>query len=335
MKIKQCKTSLPLLDETSLRKIQKQRLMPALFMLIISSLVLSSCSLKQQPPLTIADQYGLAYAPIEIMKQNHILEKYLPAGQQVEWVKLGNTAAIREAMLSGNLDIGFMGIPPFLIGLDNQMPWKMFTGLSSSPLGLVSNNPDVQALEDLIGKGKIALPQPGSIQHILLSMAAKKQLGNAKIFDNQLIALKHPDGYQALLNGSDVVAHFTAPPYLLQELQNEKFHQILSGNEAFGGEFTFIVGVCQEPLTKDKTKMDAFTSALKEALQFMNDSPDETIEILAKAYEMDVNEIKNQIKQEGMTFSTDINGTERFIGFMLETGYIKNEIQVEDTSWGN
>ncbi len=45
---------------------------------------------------------------------------------------------------------------------------------------------------------RIALPQPGSIQHILLSMAAEKQLGKHDVFDNQLVTMKHPDGMTAL-----------------------------------------------------------------------------------------------------------------------------------------
>ncbi len=55
------------------------------------------------------------------------------------------------------------------------------------PLGLVVNDASITTLEQLKDAGKIALPQPGSIQHILLSMAAGRELGDSKALDNQLV----------------------------------------------------------------------------------------------------------------------------------------------------
>ncbi len=307
--------------------------MKRLLGIILILLILAGCAPVSRKPLIVADQYGLAYAPLEIMKHEKLLEKYVEKGVEVKWVKLANTAAIREAMLSGNLDVGFMAIPPFLIGADNGMPWKMFTGLSSSPLGLVTNNGEINTLKDLAGKGKIALPQPGSIQHILLAMAARRETGDAKLFDNQLIAMKHPDGLQALMAATEVSAHFTAPPYLQQELAVPGLRQLLTGEEAFGGPFTFIVGVAQPDFLEDAPRRLAFQAALKEALEFMADKPDETAEILAKAYEMTPEAVKEQLYHQGLNYETGITGTEGFAAFMAETGYLTKNIEVKDILW--
>jgi NitT/TauT family transport system substrate-binding protein len=93
--------------------------------------------------IKIAEQYGLAYAPIAIMKEKKMLEEK-DESLSVQWKTLSNTAAIREAMLVDDLDIGFMGIPPFMIAYNNKMDWKIFTGLSSSPLGLVVNDENIK-----------------------------------------------------------------------------------------------------------------------------------------------------------------------------------------------
>ena len=55
------------------------------------------------------------------------------------------------------------------------MDWKLIAGLSVCPVGLVAGKsiPDFAALTE---QHRIALPQPGSIQHILLSMAAEREL---------------------------------------------------------------------------------------------------------------------------------------------------------------
>lgn len=300
---------------------------------VLIILTLAGCSPSSRKTLAIADQYGLAYAPLEIIKHEGYLEKHLGKEFTVSWVKLANTTAIREAMLSGNLDVGFMAIPPFLIGADNGMPWKIFTGLSSSPLGLVTNNPEITSLGDLSGKGKIALPQPGSIQHILLAMAAQREIGDAKTFDNQLIAMKHPDGLQALIAGKEVSAHFTAPPYLQQELSEPGLHQLLSGEDAFGGPFTFIVGVAQQDFLGDEKRRSAFQAALDDAMAFMAANPDKTAAVLAQAYGMTPEAVREQLYNQGMTYQTEISGISGFADFMTDSGYLTQTIQAEAILW--
>mgnify|MGYP001039079227 CR=1 FL=1 len=85
-------------------------------------LVLSACQGKpdQGKTLIIADQYGLAYAPLQVMQAKNFIQEIDP-DLTIEWAKAGNTTAIREMMLAGKVDIGFMGIPPFLIARDKGM----------------------------------------------------------------------------------------------------------------------------------------------------------------------------------------------------------------------
>ena len=58
--------------------------------------------------------------------------------------------------------------------------------------------------------------------------------------------MKHPDAMNALLAGREVSAHFASAPYLFLESKEEGVKKILSGREAFGGDFTFIIGVSTE-----------------------------------------------------------------------------------------
>jgi len=188
--------------------------MKKLFVVLLVILCLVGCK-EEEKKLIIAEQYGLAYAPVQVMMSKGYLEEALP-DYEIEWVKLGNTMAIREAMTADALDAAFLGIPPYIIGTDSGMNWGLFTGLSRAPVSLMGRE---DATLETIGDGRIALPQPGSIQHILLSMAAERTFGDAKIFDNQLVTMKHPDGMQVLINGNEVDYHFTSPPYVFQEAE--------------------------------------------------------------------------------------------------------------------
>ena len=254
-------------------------------------LTLMGCESKNeknvlQNKISIAEQFGLAYAPLQIMKENKILQKNYPA-VNINWKQLGNTAAIREAMLSNQVEVGFMAIPPFLIGLDKGMQWKIASGLSESPVALITNSENIKSISDFSKKDRIALPQPGSIQHILLAMECEKEFGDAKKLDNSLVTLAHPDGMNALLSAKDITAHFTSPPYLFKELEQNNIHQILDGKEAIGVDFTFIVGVTTNKFHDSKPELySAFIKSLKESIQFMQENPNKAAEILAPIYKL-------------------------------------------------
>ena len=88
--------------------------------LALAALLISGCSAPAKKTLTIAEQFGIAYAPLQVMKQEGTLEKALP-GVTIQWVQMGGPTAIREGMLAGQIDVGFMGIGPMLIGVDTGM----------------------------------------------------------------------------------------------------------------------------------------------------------------------------------------------------------------------
>lgn len=314
------------------------------FLAVLLSLLFSGCSdgrvgtqPSAAPKLVIADQFGLAYAPIEILKATEILtDELAKAGLEtttVEFKTLGNTAAIREAMVSGDLDIGFVAIPPFLIGKDNGMDWRIITGVSESPMALVTKDPELTSLNQLTSEHRILLPQPGSVQHILLSMAAENDLNDPKAFDKQLIAMAHPDAMTAMLSGPKTQLHFTSPPYLEQELAQEGFRPLVDAETIMGGRFTFIVGICPQRVYDNTRLYNAFESALLSAVTFMNAHPEEAAEILSAAYEYSAEEIDLYLSNEQLRFDSEVRGLDVFYEFMLRTGQIKHPQNLEDLYW--
>jgi len=300
-----------------------------LFILLFAA----SCA-PEKKTLTIAEQYGLAYAPLQILKDRRILEDMLP-DTEIRWVQMDNTAAIREAVVAGKVDAGCLGIPPFLIGRDKGMEWKIISGLSRSPVALVADSRKLASLAAVTGDMRIALPQPGSIQHILLAMALERAGKNPKLLDGQLVTLNHPDGMAALLSGG-VEAHFTAPPYLFQETAVEAdggrpYREIASGKDAFGGVYSFIVAMAAERFLEERpADAKKLRTALATAVAFLNDNPDESAKILSRMYGTDVAVIRDYLSRDGMAFSAEVDGLERFISFMTAQGYLKSAMTARE-----
>jgi len=295
----------------------------------------TGCTKKEtaKKSITIAVQYGLPYGPLEIMKEKKLLEKNMP-GIQVNWVQLSNTTAIREAMLAGKADVGFMAIPPFLIGLDKGMDWKIATGLSSSRTGLITNKASIKSIKDFTNSDKIALPQPGSVQHILLSMECEKVFRDAHKLDNLIVSMSHPDGMNALIAKGDISAHFSSSPYLEKELAVGGMKEILKSYEAFGADFTFIAGVATKKFHDNNADVyEAFVKSVGEATAYINKDPEKAASELASAYNITPEEVLKYIKTEGNSYSTEVKGVPEFMSFMERNGYISKKFNAKEIYW--
>lgn len=311
----------------------KRKLLTLLIFVLLLTLA-NGCTQEQETDQTIviAEQFGLAYAPVQIMKEKGFLNKRLE-NYDIQWVKLGNASAIRESIIAEKLDVGFVGIPPFIIGYDHQTPWKIISGLSEAPLGLMSVDPKIRSLKDIDQKAKIALPQPGSIQHILLQMAAKKEFNDPNRFDQQLVTMNHPDGMNALMASNEIKLHFTSPPYLFMEQANDNLSQVLDAKEAFDGEFTFIVGVSNERFFNNKEVYNAFIQAINDSINFIHDNQEETLEILSDYYDYDRVTLKEYLYDRDINFTTEIKGLEQFIEFMYDNKIIDTNDDQQEMKW--
>ncbi len=294
------------------------RITVKLSFLCLLFMICGSC--RNEETLTVAYQYGLAYAPVQIMKEKGFLEESLPE-LGIDWVQLANTAAIREAALAGDVDAGFLGIPPFLIARDKGMPWKLLCALSRAPVGLVAPAGRWSSPEELPEGTRIALPQPGSIQHILLGMALEGAGEEADKLDGSLISLKHPDGMNALLSGA-VDAHFTSPPYIFQESDEPGFEILFTGEDAVGGSYTFIAAMVSEDLAEKTGSVRALREALDRAVRFMAEEPDEALDLLAASYSLDADLLADYLSRPGLVYETEIRGLETFIDFMRRRGML-------------
>ncbi len=296
--------------------------------------LMTGCAKTEQKTITIADQFGLAYAPLTIMKDLGYLDaKFESEDVAIVWEKYGNTTAIREAMLSGSLDVGFVGIPPFLLGRDNGMDWRIFSGLSESAVALMTKDDGVQSLNDLTDAHRIIMPQLGSIQDVLLKMALEKNNIEVSKFDHQIVALSHPDGVALFQSGDRNDLHFTTPPYIDKDLEVAQARILLDGEACFGGEFTFIVGMCREAFYENQPLYLAFNQALDESIAYINEQPEASAEILARYYDYSSDQILAMIQNGDLSYSSEVKGLETFQTFMVEIGLLKEVRPTENLIW--
>lgn len=314
---------------------------PALALTSVLALMLTACGDDAEPgtaggagecdegpadQISIAYQPGLGYAPLLMIKQQGKLEEALPDAQ-IEWRELNSGAAIRDGMISDEIQVGAGGIGPFLVGFDSGIDWKVITGLNNMSLHVMVMDPAIESVEDLQGAGSIAMPGPDSIQSVVLRKAAEEQLGDARALDSQIVAMGHPDGVQALIGGQ-LAAHVTSPPFQAQEAE-EGAHKILESYDLFG-EHTFNSAFT---LTKFANCNPEFITTLvtevAEANKMLTDEPAEAAGILSQEMGAEAADVEEQITSEGVSFPVTPIGFGTFAEFMQEVGLLK---EVPETS---
>jgi NitT/TauT family transport system substrate-binding protein len=265
--------------------------------------------------VTIAYQPGIGYASLIVMKQQKVLEKQYPT-TTFEWKILAGGSAIRDGIVAGQIQVGAGGIGPFLIGWDKGVGWKLLASLSEMDLWLVARDPAIQSLRDFKPDMKIGMPAPDSIQAIVLRKAAQEQLGNARALDNNIIAIAHPEGVQALASGQ-LAGHLTSPPFQNEEVQAGG-HVVLRSFDQFGRSTFSSVFMTQSFYDQYPQLARAFYQGVVDATRLINEKPDEVAKLLAAEQDNKVppEQLKAWMSDAGVSYSTLPHGFMKYAEFM-------------------
>ena len=280
--------------------------------------------------LNMAYQYGLAYAPLTICQEKGLIEnayrEVCNGDVQVVWNQMSSGADINTGIASGNLDVGFMGIAPAITGISKNVGYKIFTNLSGQEHGFMTNDPEINSFDDIIGSSKqIALVNIGSIQHIILGLALAGEGKDAHALDSNLVGMKHPDGMMSLESGS-IACHLTSNPYIYKERQNENLHELDAVKNIWSADRSFIVGVASERLYKENPDLyQALCKAIADAIDFINGDFEATAKITC---EYDGNSYEDELTYlKAGKYSTETVGIFELAGFMFENEFVEKEFE--------
>lgn len=301
--------------------------------LAVGAAAMTSPAAAEVNELRIAQQFGIGYLPLVVMKAQGLFEKHAErlglGAVNVKWSSFAGGSNMNDALLSGNLDIATGGVPPFLTlwsrtqGV-NQV--KIASVMSEMPLLLNTTDPHVKSIKDLTDRHKIALPAVRtSNQAVLLAIAAEK-LGpqEAERLGRLTVSMSHPDATVALLNGN-ISAHFSAPPFQYQQLRDARVRTILSSKDVMG-PFTFTVAWTTAKFRQENPKTyDAFVSSINEAIAFIgaNKAAAAAIYVRETKSREAPEEVLRMIDDPDVQFTTTPRSVKPYADYMHQLGLIK------------
>lgn len=284
---------------------------------------------EEKKVITIAYQGGIGYAPIHVLETQKFIEANYDGEIEVKFQKLDSGAAINEGIIGGSIQIGCMGIGPAASGVVAGIPYKCISNLSAQSSGLMSNDPSIKTLADIKSEDKIALVNTGSIQHIILAMAADKYLGDPHALDNNIAPMSHAEGMAALESGT-VKLQLTSSPFIYQERANDKFNELTEIADVWPSGTSFLIAMASTELEKDEKLFNAIDKAFDQAFDFINNNKDAFADIEVNYLGLDKDTVISYIDQPDCQFHKDIKGVSGIADFMYKAGFITSELKLDN-----
>ena len=272
---------------------------------------------------TIVYQPGLGAAIFISLKLQKTLDKQFP-DTNFQWKVVNSGSAVREAVLSGQGQIGTLGIPPFLVGWDKGMDWKVLLATSRGDSWLVAMNPKFKSLKDFGPNDKIGVVAPDAQQAIQLRKAAQQQLGNAHALDKNLVAIGAADGEQALLTGQ-IAAQLSGAPFQNREIAAGG-HIVLHTQDTFGPVGAGVIALPQSFYNQYPAFSKKVYQDLEELSAYVASHHDEVAQELAQDKVSGgggtAAQFKTLLDDTSLVFDTTPSGLIAYASFMKSIGLI-------------
>ena len=239
---------------------------------------------------------------------------------------------MQDAIASGAIDMGPYGTAPLLAAWEKakDTPQQILavSGITTMPLTLVSNRPNVATIADFQPTDRIAMPSLTAPQMYLLQMQSEKTFKAYDKLQDQVVAMSPSDAVTALVDGSGVAtAYFGSPPYTQLALRDAKVHRVLGSSDVINGKASFLImGASRGYIEAHPQMPDAIDKAMDDAARIIRSDPRRAAQIyLTHEPSMSlsaplIEAVLREIKDE---FGSAVFGVQVFADFMGRHGELK------------
>ena len=290
---------------------------------------------RAQDQVKIGLGFGLAFLPVYICQDLKLVEKRakeLHLDVKASYQRFVGSGPMQDAIASGAIDMGPYGTAPLLAAWDKAKgtPQQIFavSGITTMPLTLVSNRPNVATIADFQPTDRIAMPSLTAPQMYLLEMQSEKTFKAYDKLQDQVVAMSPSETVTALVDGSGVVtAYFGSPPYAQLALRDAKVHRVLGSADVINGKASFLImGATRGYVDAHPQMPEAIDKAMDDAARIIRGDPRRAAQIyLTHEPSMSlsgplIEAVLREIKDE---FGSAVYGVQAFADFMGRHGELK------------
>ena len=300
---------------------------------LMTSMVGCSSTTKEAAltDLTITHVTSPLNVPSIIQKANNVFANEFKANGKdvtINYADITSGADQTQALASGDVDVLYaVGGTSVISAAANGADIKILNMYSRSPEAfcLYSHDASIKSSEDLRGK-TIAGPTGTNLHQLLVAYLEKAGM---TIEDVNFVNMKIPEA-RAALETKDIDVALLAGPTAYQA-QKDGYNLVTNGKGLT--DAVIAVAVTEKFYNEHKEDLEIFKQAEANIIKYMNENHDEAMEIVAKELDLDKSAVEDMFKQYDFSLETtdaDVKAFQNVADFMLKTGMIENEVNVED-----
>ena len=248
-------------------------------------------------------------------------------GINVEYAEITSGADQTQALASGDVQVLYaVGGSSVILSAANGADIKIVNMYSRSPgaFCMYTKDESLTTPESLAGK-TIAGPVGTNLHELLAAYLASADM---TIDDVNYVNMSIPDAMAGLEGGSlDVALLAGATAY---QAEQSGYHMIADGEGLIDADIA--VAVTGEFYEEHPEIIEKLEEAQEAVIDFMDSNPDETMEIVAEALDLDVTAVEDMYADYDFSLEVtdkDREGFQKTADFMLEADMIENEIDTD------
>ncbi|MEY8354400.1 NrtA/SsuA/CpmA family ABC transporter substrate-binding protein [Lachnospiraceae bacterium 54-53] len=283
-----------------------------------------------------ADKIGVTYVksplnvPSIVEKVKGIFEEaFSEYGLPVEYSNLTSGPEQTQALASGDIQFLYaVGATSVILSAANDADIKIISTYSRSPEAFrlfTGKDGSIQSAEDLKGK-KVAGPKGTILHELLASYLAAAGMSEE---DVEFVSMGIPDAQAALVGGTVDCALMAGPVAYNMEKDG---YQIVTTGEGLV-DATIVVATSGEFYEKNPLLVKTFLEAQDKIRDYMEENPEEILEITAKETELSIDAVKEMFPMYDFNTEiteSDVESMKKTEQFMRDNGMIENEVNIDD-----
>jgi len=264
-----------------------------------------------------------------VMKEDGLLEKELaPLGVTVNWSEINIGTRQAQALATGSLDVaGVINTSSVIIARSEGYPIKIIAGVArpSDVFALVAKRGGATSIKEL--KGKTVAGPKGTVLHHLLAAALQKE--GLSPADVRFLPMDIPQACSALLSGRVDAALLAASAVIAAQKEGAKVLTTATGLV----EPKLVMAANENFIAQRPDRLKAVIAAHDRAWRWIAENHEKAVALGAKVQGLDTAEAERLFAWSHFTqrlSASDVSGMEADMRFMLETGMMRNEIDIKD-----
>jgi len=276
-----------------------------------------------------------------VLKPLQLIEKKL--GVPVEWRQYSAGPALVQAFAQGQLDVGFLGMAPTLIGVDKGIPIQAVASTHTEGADFIGRAlPEYRGLDELGDvkavleqfRGKvIGVPAKGSIQDAILRDVLRSA-GLVPDKDVTVLNVQAAPSLPGMLANGDIDAMIVWPPFGTKAVMEGSGKLLVDAHHLWPESPLTLVAVSQEMIDKYPEFVGALVALHAQTSTFIMAYPDQAASVAAKFLDLPYDVIRRSLDDNPLYTAFPSTGflaaTDRLAASLKESGYVQHDLSSSD-----